>query len=93
MTTFLEITPAIAALAVPLFCACLIVRRHANPGSRSARDGIQRLHGRWFRLSSDQFDTLHYAGMSIFKIGIILFNLGALCRPVDRRLTDWNFAV
>jgi hypothetical protein len=40
-----------------------------------ARDGIQRLHGRWFRLSSDQFDTLHYAGMSIFKIGIILFNL------------------
>ncbi len=40
-----------------------------------ARDGIQRIHGRWFRLSSDQFDALHYAGMTIFKIGIILFNL------------------
>jgi hypothetical protein len=40
-----------------------------------AHDGIQRIHGRWFRLSSDQFDALHYAGMSIFKIGIILFNL------------------
>jgi len=38
-------------------------------------DWIQRLHGRWFRLSSDQFDALHYAGMAIFKIGIILFNL------------------
>jgi hypothetical protein len=33
------------------------------------------LHGRWFHLSSDQFDALHYAGMAIFKIGIILFNL------------------
>lgn len=40
-----------------------------------ARDGIQRIHGRWFRLSSDQFDALHYAGMAIFKIGILLFNL------------------
>jgi hypothetical protein len=40
-----------------------------------AHDWIQRIHGRWFRLSGDQFDGLHYAGMSIFKIGIMLFNL------------------
>jgi len=40
-----------------------------------AHDWIQRLHGRWFRLSIDQFDALHYAGMAVFKIGIILFNL------------------
>ena len=40
-----------------------------------AHDLIQRIHARWFRLSRDQFDALHYAGMSIFKIGIILFNL------------------
>jgi hypothetical protein len=40
-----------------------------------AHDWIQRIHSRWFRLSRDQFDTVHYAGMSIFKIGIILFNL------------------
>jgi hypothetical protein len=38
-------------------------------------DWMMRLHGRWFRLSRDQFDALHYAGMSMFKIGIILFNL------------------
>jgi hypothetical protein len=47
-----------------------------------ARDWIQRLHGRWFRLSDERFDTLHYAGMSVYKIGILLFNLGpyvALC--------------
>jgi len=40
-----------------------------------AHEGIQRIHGRWFHLSHDQFDVLHYAGMSIFKLGIILFNL------------------
>jgi hypothetical protein len=40
-----------------------------------AHDWILRLHGRWFRLSPDQFDALHYAGMSMLKIGIMLFNL------------------
>jgi hypothetical protein len=40
-----------------------------------AHDWILRIHGKWFRLSCEQFDALHYAGMSIFKIGIILFNL------------------
>jgi len=40
-----------------------------------AHDLIQRIHTRWFQLSRDQFDALHYAGMSIFKIEIILFNL------------------
>lgn len=39
------------------------------------RDWIQRLHGRWFHLSADRFDTLHYGGMSVYKIGILLFNL------------------
>lgn len=40
-----------------------------------AHDWLQRIHGRWFRLSREQFDALHYGGMAIFKIGIILFNL------------------
>jgi hypothetical protein len=40
-----------------------------------ARDGLQRIHGRWFRLPRDQFDALHYGGMSLYKIGILLFNL------------------
>ena len=38
-------------------------------------DRLYLLHGRWFRLSVEQFDMLHYAGMSIYKIGIILFNV------------------
>jgi hypothetical protein len=40
-----------------------------------ARDWMRRFHGRWFRLSDEQFDALHYVGMSIYKIGILLFNL------------------
>jgi hypothetical protein len=40
-----------------------------------AHDWMLRIHGKWFRLSRDQFDALHYAGLGIFKIGIILFNL------------------
>jgi hypothetical protein len=40
-----------------------------------AHDWMYDIHGRWFRLSRDQFDALHYGGMSVFKIGIILFNL------------------
>ena len=40
-----------------------------------AHDWMYQLHGRWFHLSVEQFDALHYAGMAIFKIGILLFNL------------------
>ena len=40
-----------------------------------AHDWMYRLHGRWFHLSVEQFDALHYAGMALFKIGILLLNL------------------
>jgi len=40
-----------------------------------AHDWLYRLHSRWFHLSREQFDALHCAGMAVFKIGILLFNL------------------
>ena len=40
-----------------------------------AHDWMHRFHGRWFRLSTERFDALHYGGMAIYKVGIILFNL------------------
>jgi len=60
-----------------------------------AHDWMLRIHGRWFRLSRDQFDALHYAGMSIFKIGIILFNLRfeLIRRAPARRTTVDNGAL
>ncbi len=39
------------------------------------RDWIRRFHGRWFRLPEETFDAIHYAGMAVFKIGIMLLAL------------------
>ena len=40
-----------------------------------AHDSIYRLHARWFRLPVEQFDAIHYGGMAIYKVGVLLFNL------------------
>jgi hypothetical protein len=40
-----------------------------------AHDWFFRLHGRWFHLTHSQFDSLHYGGMAVYKIGILLLNL------------------
>lgn len=42
------------------------------------REGIHRLHGRWFDLSKGTFDAIHYGGMAAYKVGIFLFNLAPL---------------
>ncbi len=40
-----------------------------------AHDWTLRLHTKWFRLSPEQFDSIHYSLMGVFKIGVIVFNL------------------
>jgi len=40
-----------------------------------AHDWMHRFHSKWFNLSVDKFDAIHYSGMALFKIGIFLFNL------------------
>ena len=40
-----------------------------------AHDWMFRLHSRWFRLSLETFDAIHYAGLAFYKIGILLLNL------------------
>ena len=40
-----------------------------------AHDWIYRVHGKWFTLSKENFDAIHYAGLAFFKLGIFLFNL------------------
>lgn len=39
---------------------------------------LYKLHGRWFKLSTEQFDAIHYAGMAVHKIGVMVFNLAPL---------------
>ncbi|WP_295390587.1 DUF6868 family protein [uncultured Thiodictyon sp.] len=40
-----------------------------------AHDWMYRMHARWFTLSPQTFDAINYAGMAVFKIGIMLLNL------------------
>jgi hypothetical protein len=40
-----------------------------------ARDWMYRLHGKWFTLSREAFAALHYGGMGLYKLGILLFNV------------------
>ncbi len=40
-----------------------------------AHDWTYRFHSKWFKLTTEQFDALHYGGMAVFKLGILLFNL------------------
>ena len=40
-----------------------------------ARDWTYRYHSKWFKLSEEQFNTIHYCGIGLFKIGLIFFNV------------------
>ena len=40
-----------------------------------AHDWTFRMHSRWYNIALDRFDTLHYAGITIFKLAILFFNL------------------
>jgi len=44
-------------------------------GFTLAHDWIYRMHGKWFKLSEEKFDAIHYASMGFFKICVILFNV------------------
>ncbi|MDF3933867.1 DUF6868 family protein [Pseudomonas citronellolis] len=43
-----------------------------------AHDDLYRLHKHWFGLAPETFDALHYGGMAVYKIGILLLNLTPL---------------
>jgi hypothetical protein len=43
-----------------------------------AHGWMYRIHTRWFKLSPETFDAIHYAGMTVFKIGIMLLGLAPL---------------
>jgi len=40
-----------------------------------AHDLVYRLHTKWFSLSVEKFDAIHYTGMAIFKMVILIFNV------------------
>jgi hypothetical protein len=38
-------------------------------------EGLYRFWGRWFHLTAEQFDTINFAGIVLYKSGVLLFNL------------------
>lgn len=40
-----------------------------------AHDWMYRVHSRWYKLSAETFDSIHYTGMAFLKICIFVFNI------------------
>ena len=40
-----------------------------------AHDWLYSFHGKWFTLSLEHFDAIHYISMAFFKLSILLFFL------------------
>jgi hypothetical protein len=36
---------------------------------------LHQVCARWFRLTAEQFDAINFAGIALYKLGILLFNL------------------
>ena len=41
-----------------------------------AHDWMYALHHKWFKISVQTFDTIHYAALAFYKLCIFLFLLG-----------------
>ena len=40
-----------------------------------ARDFVFKMHTRWFKISDERFDEIHYVMMGYYKMAWFLFNL------------------
>ena len=40
-----------------------------------AHDWVYRMHSKWYTISEESFDSIHYAGIAFFKVIIFAFNI------------------
>jgi len=40
-----------------------------------AHDWVYRYHSKWFKISDDKFDAIHYSGIMYFKMTVFVFNI------------------
>jgi hypothetical protein len=40
-----------------------------------AHDWVYRMHSKWYTISKESFGSIHYAGMTFFKVTIFAFNI------------------
>jgi len=38
-------------------------------------DWVYKVHSKWFKLSIEKFDEIHYTGIAFFKIVVFVFNI------------------
>ena len=41
-----------------------------------AHNWLYKFHSKWSKLSTEKFDAIHYAGMALYEVCIVLFILG-----------------
>ena len=44
-----------------------------------AHDFVYRMHTKWFKISVEKFDEIHYAGIMFFKIFVFVVNIVPFC--------------
>ena len=40
-----------------------------------AHDWVYNFHSKWFKLSVEKFDGIHYMGIAFFKVVVFIFNI------------------
>ena len=40
-----------------------------------AHDWIYKMHSKWYKITPDSFNAIHYGGLGIYKMIVIIFNL------------------
>ena len=43
-----------------------------------AHEWMYRLHSKWFSIKTETFDAIHYCGMAIYKIFVLILNVAPL---------------
>ena len=38
-------------------------------------DWVYKIHSKWFKVSPETFDAIHYSGIAFFKIVVLVFNI------------------
>lgn len=38
-------------------------------------DFVYKIHSKWFKISKETFDAMHYGGIGLFKLLVFVFNL------------------
>jgi len=65
----------IAGILIRCFLGGVVLLMVWFAGFAAAGDWIYQVHSRWFHIPRPSFDAIHYAGMAVTKIAIILFFL------------------